>query len=139
MKASLSLTEAIDFYLSARRSLGFTLTPNEDLLRSLARYAEKVGHRGPLTEKFALDWVRLPQSAKLAWWARRLAVVHRFARFWHEFDAKVQVPPLGLFGPEGRRGPVHIYTKDETGSLLEAALALRRNVQRPTSFWRCSG
>ena len=67
MKTAPSLTEAIDFYLGTRRALGFALVPNEHLLRSLARYAQKVHHRGPLTEKLALDWVRLPAGADSGW------------------------------------------------------------------------
>jgi integrase len=138
--ASLSLAQAIDFYLSTRRSLGFALKPNEQLLRSLARYAKKVHHRGPLTEQLALDWVRLPASANAGWWARRLGIVHRFARFWHEFNPRVQVPPLGVFGPEGRRGPVHRYTQNEIGSLLAAALALPPIASlRPATFYTLLG
>jgi integrase len=140
MKTPLSLTKAIDFYLSTRRSLGFALKANEKILRSLARYAKKLHHRGPLTEKLALDWVRLPENVNPCWWARRLGVVHRFARFWHEFENRVQVPPLGTFGPEGSRGPVHIYTADEIGSLLEAALALPPTKSlRPATFYTLLG
>ena len=124
---TLSLPKAIDFYLSTRRSFGFALKATEKNLRSFARYAKTVHHRGPLTEKLALDWVRLPKDVQPAWWARRLGVVHRFARFWHEFDNHAQVPPLGVFGPEGRRGSIHIYTQNEIGSLLEAASALTPN------------
>ena len=58
-----SLTKAIEFYLSTRRSLGFACKANEKNLRSLARYAKKVHHQGPLTEKLAMDWVRLPKNA----------------------------------------------------------------------------
>ena len=78
--SSLSLAKAIDFYLSTRRSLGFALKPNEQLLRSLARYAAKVHHRGPLSEGLALDWVRLPESANFGWWARRLISAHPWSR-----------------------------------------------------------
>lgn len=137
---TLSLTKAIDFYLSTRRSLGFALKSAEKNLRSLARYAKSVHHRGPLTEKLALDWVRLPKKVKPTWWARRLGVVHRFARLWHEFDNRVQVPPSGVFGPESRRGLVHLYTADEIGSLLEAALALpHRKSLRPVTLYTLLG
>jgi integrase len=137
---TLSLTKAIDFYLSTRRSLGFALKSNEKILRSLARYAKKVHHRGTLTEKLALDWVRLPQCTNPCWWARRLGVVHRFARFWHQFDNRVQVPPSGVFGPEGRRGSVHLYTQTEIGSLLKAASALPpKESLRPATFYTLFG
>ena len=137
---TLSLPKAIDFYLSTRRSLGFALKATEKNLRSFARYAKTVHHRGPLTEKLALDWVRLPKDVQPVWWARRLGLVHRFARFWHQFDNRVQVPPLGTFGHEGSRGPVHLYTADEIGSLLEAALALpHRKSLRPVTLYTLFG
>jgi len=140
MKTSLSLNKAIDFYLNTRRALGFSLKNNEDLLRSLARYAKKVHHRGPLTETLAMDWVRLPGGSKRGWCARRLAVIHRFARFCHEFDTKVQVPPQGIFGPEGSRGTVHIYTATEISSLLDAALDLPpKKSLRPATFYTLLG
>jgi integrase len=135
----LSLTKAIDFYLSTRRSFGFCLKSNEKNLRSLARYAQKVHHRGPLTEKLALDWVRLPQNADPGWWAQRLGIVHGFARFWHEFDNCVQVPPSRLFGPVRRR-PVHIYTQNEIGNLLHSAWTLRPKLGlRAATFYTLLG
>jgi integrase len=137
---TLSLTTAIDFYLTTRRSLGFALKRNERLLRSLTRYAEKIHHRGPLTEQLAMDWVRLPQSANPGWWAQRLGVIHGFARFWHEFDDRVEVPPSGVFGPESRRRAVHLYNQNEIGSLLEAALTLRpKKSLRPATFYTLFG
>ncbi len=136
---TLSITKAIDFYLSTRRSFGFVLKSNEKNLRSLARYAKKVHHRGPLTEKLALDWVRLPQNADPTWWAKRLGIVHGFARFWHEFDNRVQVPPSGVFGPESRRR-VHLYTQNEIASLLQTAWTLRpKKGLRPTTFYTLLG
>lgn len=135
MKSALSLTQAIDFYLSTRRSLGFALKPDEQILRSLARRAQQVRHRGPLTEKLALDWARSPAEADSLWWARRLVVVRRFARFWHAFDRQVQVPPSGVFGSAYRRSPVHIYTAEEISGLLEAAAALTpAQSLRPATF-----
>jgi integrase len=137
---TLSLPKAIDFYLSTRRSFGFALQALEKNLLSFARYTKTVHHRGPLTEKLALDWVRLPKDVRPAWRARRLGAVHRFARFWHEFDNRVQVPPLGVFGPEGPRGPVHIYSQKEIGSLLEAASALpQKGSLRPATFYTLFG
>src|SRR5262249_9793100 len=52
------------------------------------------------------------------WWARRLVVARRLARFWHAFDPKVQVPPAGVFGPAYGRGHPYIYRADEIISLL---------------------
>jgi len=116
MKASLSLTEAIDFYLQSRRPLGFASKSEESILRSLARYAGQLHHQGPLTEDLVLAWSRLPEGATPLWWARRLLTARRLAKFWQSFDPKVQVPPSGCLVPPiggaslistaGRKSPV---------------------------------
>ena len=124
MKRSLSITQAIDFYLRSRRPLGFALNIDEGILRSLARYADQIHHQGPLTAELVLQWARLPQEADRIWWARRLVVARRLARFWHAFDPKVQVPPEGVFGPAYRRGHPYIYSADEITSLLDATETL---------------
>ncbi len=124
MKASLSITQAIDFYLSSRRPLGFALKSDETILRSLARYARQIHHQGVLTKDLILEWARLPKEVEPLWWARRLLTAHRFARFWHAFDPKVQVPPAGIFGPAYRRGRAHIYSAKEIAGLLAACESL---------------
>jgi len=124
MKTSLALSQAIDFYLSTRRSLGYRLKVDELLLRSVARYARKAHLRGPLTEKLVYDWACSPVDADPVWWARRVVVVRRFARFWNAFDPRVQVPQSGVFGSAYRRNPVHIYTAQEISDLLAAAADL---------------
>jgi hypothetical protein len=64
VKASLSITQAIDFYLSSRRPLGFALKSDETILRSLARYARQIRHQGALTKDLILEWARLPKKVK---------------------------------------------------------------------------
>jgi hypothetical protein len=120
VKRSLSITQAIDFYLRSRRPLGFALNIDEGILRSLARYADQIQHQGPLTEELVLQWARLPQQVDRIWWARRLATARRFASFWHAFDSKVQVPPAGVFGTAYRRGHPYIYNANEIANLLDA-------------------
>jgi integrase/recombinase XerD len=66
----------------------------------------------------------LPQKASRLWWAYRLGTIRRFARFWVAYDSRTEVPPTGVFGPTGRRGPVHIYTHKEISALLEATQQL---------------
>ena len=124
MKPSASISVAITQYLDCRRKMGFAMKTEGRTLHSLGVYARKVGHRGPLTKKIALQWVQLPASANRLWWARRLDMVRRFARFWKNVQPATEVPPAGLFGPVCHRGPVHLYTPEETSTLLEATDAL---------------
>lgn len=125
MKAPpLCLSDAIEQYVRYRNQLGVALKTEARALRNLGRYAKEVGHAGALTTELAINWVQLPVSAAALWWARRLDMVRRFARFWVAFDPNTQVPPPGLFGPAYQRSPVHIYTAAEVTALLKAADSL---------------
>jgi len=131
MKKNPSLRKAVAYYLQCRRELGFALAKDGVQLDGFVRYAEQIHHRGPLTVGLALNWAKLPQDANPLWWARRLDIVHRFARFWVAHDPRTQVPPTGVFGPSYHRGPVHIYTDAEISALLHATRQLG-----PSGSWK---
>jgi integrase len=93
-------------------------------LHGFVRYVEQIGHTGPLTAQLAIQWAQQPQQADRLYWAMRLDIVRRFARFWLAYDPRTEVPPRGLFGPTCRRRAVHVYTPQEMGTLLHAASEL---------------
>lgn len=128
-----SLRQAVECYLSTRRSFGFALMREGFELHGLVRYAEQVGHRGPLTTQLALEWARLPKQADRLYWAVRLGVVRRFARFWIAYDPRTEVPPGDLFGPTCRRRAVHVYSRQEIATLLTAASELGQD--HPLRGW----
>ena len=119
-----SLKAAVAFYLESRRALGFALKSEGALLGNLVEHARQHRHRGPLTNALALAWAELPPPANSLRRARRLEAVRHFARFYSAFEPRTQIPPAGLFGPAYRRVPVHIYTPQEIGALLQAARQL---------------
>lgn len=120
----LSLAKAVSGYLQHRRQLGFRLKEDGQMLGQLVSYASRRGHRGPLTTKLALAWAQAPAGASRLWWARRLDVARRFARFWSAFDPRTELPPVGFFGPSYRRRGVHLYTPEEIAALMRAASQL---------------
>lgn len=97
MKTSLSLSQAIDFYLSTRRSLGYGMKTDATILKSLVRYARKEQLRGLLTEDLVYGWACSSINADPVWWARRVVIARRFAKFWNAFDPRVQVPQAGMW------------------------------------------
>jgi integrase len=121
-----TLAEAIDFYLQTRRQFGFSLVQTEVELGSLVRYATQSGHTGPLTSSLAIQWAPKPQRCQPSYWALRLAIVRRFARFWLPYDSRTEIPPPDCFGSFGQRRAVHIYSPQEVGALLEASARLGR-------------
>jgi len=91
------------------------------LLYQFAEYADKIGHKGPLTTELAVQWAKLPQKAPAVYWASRLDVVRTFARHMKPLVPETEIPPERILGPSRRRSTPHIYSDIEISSILEAA------------------
>jgi len=110
-------------YLEMRRKLGFAMRiEGEELLR-FARYAEKMGHSGPLTLEIALQWAQASPASRI-YHARRLDVVRRFARYMKLFVPETEIPQEGMLGPSYRRIAPHIYSEEEVSALIGACRRL---------------
>ena len=130
-----SFHHLVDEYLNARRGLGFGLETDEWFLRGFARYAERIGHKGPVTVELAVQWAS-SHSTNPAQAARRLTIVRQFARYRALVDPATEVPPVGLLGRDSRRRSTpHIYSEAEIAALLQQARCLRpRGGLRPATY-----
>ena len=63
MSHPLTMTCQVKKYLEHRRSLGFALHVPGYLLMGFARFADRSGHRGPLTTELVLRWASQPEVA----------------------------------------------------------------------------
>jgi integrase len=111
-------------YLTYRRSLGYQLRIEGQMLQSFARYADEGGHRGPVTTELALRWARLPEQAARLYQARRLEVVRTLARYLVPREPGTEVPPRGLLGSAHARRPAFLYSQGDIIALLDAARSL---------------
>jgi integrase len=103
--------------------MGFALRIEAGQLRSFARYADEVGHRGPLTIDLIARWATLAGRRPRRCPGRRLDCVRPFARYRAAIDSANEIPPPGLLG--FRRRPVlHAYTESEISELMAAARRL---------------
>jgi integrase len=108
-------------YLAYRRGLGVELSSAGPLLLQFARYADRSGHRGPLTARLAIRWAGLPRQASRVHLAHRLDIVRGFAKHRAIFDRATEVPPNDVFGPAYRRVTPYILNPAELSALLAAA------------------
>ena len=132
MTSAPSMLSLVQEYLDQRRRLGFALAIRGTQLLSFARFADRVGHRGPLTSRLILDWVQgEARRAAPATWASRLEVVRPFARHRAQVEPGTEVPCAGAFGYRRRRPTPHIYTGAEITDLLAAA----RRLQPAGTLW----
>ncbi|WP_042875951.1 tyrosine-type recombinase/integrase [Cupriavidus necator] len=116
-----SMTARVEDYLTARRKLGFGLKAQGTQLFAFARFAERVGHRGPVTLELALRWARDSHSTRPITAAKRIGVLRPFVRYLQQFEPATEVPPFKLLGPTHRRPVPHIFSNAEVEELLAAA------------------
>jgi integrase len=104
--------------------LGYALKNDERALLNFGRYADKIGHKGPLTLALALEWARLPAQADPGYWSQRLDKVRGLAKYLRIEEPDTEVPPIRMLGPSCRRKAPHIYSNEEITQLLEKACLL---------------
>jgi integrase/recombinase XerD len=124
MKRRASMLTQVQEYLVVRRALGVQLRIEGAQLLDFARYADSIGHRGPITIALAVRWARSSVRCSQLGWARRLEVIRPFARYRLAFDHRTQLIPSKLFGPAHPRKQPHVYTETEIRALLAAASRL---------------
>src|SRR5262249_45967034 len=96
---TMTMQTLVQEYLDERRGLGFALTIPGTQLMAFARYADALGHRGPLTRELMTSWAR--DEAKRATpltWAKRLEVVRPFAKHRARIEPGTYVPEADTFG-----------------------------------------
>lgn len=132
MKRTSSMVSLVKGYLHYRRTLGVELSREGSLLLNFARFADRKGHTGRLTQQLAESWACASRSSQINR-ARRLAIVRRFAQYRRQFDPDTPIPS-SVLGRTTRRLTPHIYSAEEIKQLLAATreLTSRNGLRRAT-------
>ena len=126
-----TLRQAAVEYLEMRRSLGYKLQRQGQMLLDFAGYLDIAGET-TITTEAALAWATRPASAGPVYWQRRLSVVRGFAAHYKTLDPASEVPPAGLLPAPGGRSTPYLYSRDEIAALVHAAGILARPLQAAT-------
>lgn len=132
-----TLREAVQEYLTLRRSLGFKLQEAGKGLLDFVTFMEQ--HRAAyITQALALTWAQQPSNVQPAYWAQRLRFVRGFAQYRSATDPRTQIPPQGLLPFRAKRARPYLYSDEEIRRLLRAALDMpcryERGALRPWVF-----
>ena len=112
---------AIETYLALRRTLGFALSTTEYLLYSFARFAATQKQTHIRTET-VIRWAS--QARSVAQRHARYQAICLLAKYLRVEDARHESPAPNYFGYRKVRRVPHIYSRDETASLVLAATRL---------------
>lgn len=132
MAMKTTMRSQVEAYLKQRRAFGYRLRIEGQMLLNFARYADRSGHRGPLTPELALRWAALPKAASRLYRARRLEVVRVFAQYQAAVEPSTAIPPRYAFGPAHRRQTPHVYSTAQIRQLLLRASRLPGRLRAST-------
>ncbi len=126
-----TLRRALVDYLKVRRSLGFKLKADGELLPGFLAHLEQAG--SPIiTTSLAVEWATLPQDVHPAWWTTRLIAVRGFAKYLQTIEPRHHVPPIGLLRHRRARTAPYIYEPAEITALLAATTTLQSELRTET-------
>ncbi len=129
----ISLSKALEEYLSLRRGLGFKLEEDGRVLTEFVTFLERQG-ASYITTKLAVSWAVKPRNAQPRHWACRLRMVRLFAEYRSATDPRTEVPPQKLLPDLYHRKPPYIYTDEQVMRLIEAARQLPSTVPLTTGL-----
>lgn len=119
-----ALYQAVDDYISVRRSLGFKLEDYPWMLYDFVGYLEAAG-ASTITAELAVAWAQLPgEGAHPSYLGKRLCVVRGFARHLAAFDPATEVPSADLLYWQECRATPYIYSDGDIAALMTAARSL---------------
>lgn len=124
MKTLLTMQERVELYITHRRRLGYTYCGTETGLLKFSKWVDQTGYKGPLTTSLATKWAMASKKPNRKTWARRLAYLHGFAKYYNVIDPKTEIPPLNLYGSFRHRPTPYIYSEKEVCDLSNAAQKL---------------
>lgn len=112
-----SLRQTLANYLCLRRSLGFKMLNESTALPAFIAFAEK--RKAPfITARVALDWAQQGREGPSKW---RFSMARGFAKYAAIFEARTEIPQLGLMRNKYPRPRPYIYSDKEIERLLCAA------------------
>ncbi len=130
----ITLRQALDEYLSMRRSRGYRLHWEEIRLAKFIVFLDEKG-ASHVTTALALEWA-LQSAPALGEPAKRMTAIRGFARYLQALDEQNEVPPHDLLPNRLRRRRPYLLSDKQVVSLLDAALS-RRSFERPKGKYYC--
>jgi integrase/recombinase XerD len=126
-----ALADRLSAYLTLRRSLGFKLERQGQVLASFVAWMDEAGE-STITVDLALAWATQPVGADPSWWGARLGTVRIFAAHVQSSDPATEVPPADLLSAASRRAEPFGYTDADIAGLLAAARSIRSPLRAAT-------
>ena len=128
--------DQVETYIAYKNGLGVPMVSEASAMRQFARYADSVGHGGPITAEIAVEWARSGTNHAEGYEIKR----YEMARRVHEYAcALTGIPsslPPGLIGKSCNRITPYIFTDEEVSLIIHAAsrLYVQQDPMKPLAY-----
>ena len=128
--------DQVETYIAYKNGLGVPMVSEASAMRQFARYADSVGHEGPITVERAVEWARSGTNQAEGYEIKR----YEMARRVHEYAcALAGIPsslPPGLIGKSCNRITPYIFTDEEVSLIVHAAsrLYVQQDPMKPLAY-----
>jgi len=119
-----NITEQVEAFIDFKHGLGIKFHTQAACLRQFARFAESVGHIGPIDVEIACMWARSGVGHARGYEISRYEQVRRLSDFCRAFDESLPQLQPGLLGKMGNRVDPYIYSDEDISLLMYAAGAI---------------
>lgn len=130
------VNDQVESYIAYKNGLGVPMVSEGSTMRQFARYADSVGHEGPITVDIAVEWARSGVNHAEGYEIKR----YEMARRVHEYACALEgIPatlPPGLIGKSCNRITPYIFTDEEMSLLVHAAsrLYVQQDPMKPLAY-----
>lgn len=118
------IASQVESYVLFKRGLGIEMATDASTLAQLVRYADALGHAGPIDLDIALGWATSGRGHSRAYEAKRYEMARRVADFSRATDPSLPCLPRGLLKKTKERVTPYIYTDEEVSLLMSCASRL---------------
>lgn len=124
------IEQHLEDYLRLRRSLGYKLQRDGQILPRLVAHVQAAG-ASTITSELAIQWASSP-AARPRTMAARMASVRGFAAYLQTIDPATEIPPAGVFSTRYRRPAPYLWAQEDTRRLLDATGTLEPALKAAT-------
>ena len=117
--------EKLREYIQLMRSMGRCFRNEEYYLHTFDAFCLKRCHRGPLTQRLALDFAFADRNPGSPECARRYTTIRGFANYLSNYEPQTEQLDPHAVSYKRRRSPAYIYTDAEVRRLLKTVPRLR--------------
>lgn len=111
----------VEAYVLFKRGLGVEMATTATTLAQFVRYADSVGHTGPIDLDIAVAWARSGNGHRESYEATRYELARRVSDFARVMDPELPELPRGIMGKTKERVTPYVYTDEEVAVLMSCA------------------